>query len=324
MERLLLGLAVLAGVPVATGGYIVLVEKFLGLAPERARGRIRPWLWVAPAVLLLFIFLVYPALRTMSLSLYDATSTGFAGLANYLYVFTDHIMLMALRNNVIWLLIFTPVTVTLGLLVAVLADRVPYESALKAIIFLPMAISFVAAGVIWRFMYAFQPAGMAQTGTLNALFTATVPGFEPQAWLINPPWNNLFLIAVGVWIWAGFCTVILSAGLKGIPKELLEAGRVDGANEWQIFRHITIPMLSSTIGVVTTTMLIFALKAFDIVYIMVNGNYDTEVIANRMYKEMFNFRQYGRASAIAVVLLLAIIPIMVLNIRRFRQQEEMR
>ncbi len=324
MERLLMAIVALVGVPAVVGGYIVLVEKLLGLAPERKRGSIRPWLWLAPAAALLIIFLVYPALRTALLSLYDDASTGFVGLANYIYIFTDQVMLTALRNNVIWLVFFTPVTVTLGLLIAMLADRVPYEAAFKALIFLPMAISFVAAGVIWRFMYAYRPLGMEQTGTLNAIFTATIPGFQPQTWLTNPPWNNLAIIVIAVWMWAGFCMVILSAALKGIPKELLEAGRVDGANEWQVFRHITVPMLGPTLSVVTTSMLIFALKSFDLVYLVTNGNYDTEIIANRMYKEMFNFRNYGRASAIAVILLAAIIPIMVLNIRRFRQQEEMR
>ncbi len=324
MERLLMAIVVLVGVPVMVGGYIVLAERLLGLAPERARERIRPWLWLGPALALLIVFLIYPALRTFVFSFYDATSTRLVGLANYVYIFTDRVMLVALRNNVIWLVFFTPITVTLGLVIAVLADRVRYEAALKAIIFLPMAISFVAAGVIWRFMYAFRPMGTEQTGTLNAFFMAVAPGFRPQTWLTSPPWNNVSLIVVAVWAWTGFCMVLLSAGLKGIPKELLEASRVDGANEWQVFRHITVPMLSSTIGVVTTSMLIFALKAFDIVYIMTNGNFDTEVIANRMYKEMFNFRNYGRAAAIAIILLLAIVPIMALNIRRFRQQEEMR
>ncbi len=324
MERLLMAIVVLVGVPAIVGGYIVLAEKLLGLLPDKVRARLRPWLWLGPAAAFLVFFLVYPALRTMALSLYDATSTRFIGLANYAYIFTDKVMLHALRNNVIWLVFFTPVTVTLGLLIAVLADRVRYEPAFKALIFLPMAISAVAAGVIWRFMYAYRPAGTPQTGTLNAILTTLVPRAQPQTWLTNPPWNNLSIIVIAVWIWTGFNMVLLSAGLKGIPRELLEAARVDGANEWQVFRHITVPMLSSTIGVVTTSMLIFALKSFDLVYLVTNGNYDTEVIANRMYKEMFNFRSYGRASAIAVVLLVAIIPIMVLNIRRFRQQEEMR
>jgi alpha-glucoside transport system permease protein len=173
-------------------------------------------------------------------------------------------------------------------------------------------------------MYDYRPPGVPQTGTVNAVLTAIVPGFEPQAWLINPPLNNLALIVVGVWTWTGFCMVILSAALKGIPTEVLEAARVDGASEVQIFRRIIVPMISPTIAVVVTTMVIFALKAFDVVYVMTNGNYDTEVIANRMYKEMFNFRNFGRASAIAVLLLAAIIPVMMLNVNRFRAQEEHR
>jgi len=156
------------------------------------------------------------------------------------------------------------------------------------------------------------------------VLTAAVPGFEPQAWLFNRTTNNPALIVIGIWMWTGFAMVILSAGIKGIPEELVEAARVDGANEWQILRHITIPMLRSTIAVVTTTMIINVLKIFDIVYVMTNGNLDTEVIANRMYKEMFNFRHFGRASAIAVVLLLAIVPVMAFNIRRFQEQEALR
>ena len=154
--------------------------------------------------------------------------------------------------------------------------------------------------------------------------TAFVPGFEPQAWLINPPINNVALIVAAVWIWTGFCMVILSAGLKGISTDVLEAARVDGANEWQAFWRVVFPMLGSTIAVVATTMVITALKAFDIVYVMTNGNFETDVLANRMYKEMFNVRDFGRASAIAVILLAAIVPVMVLNLRRFREQEAMR
>lgn len=322
MDRVPLALAAVVGVPLATAGYLVLVEKLLALLPDRRRGGLRPWLWLTPALALLLVFLVYPAIQTIILSLYDATSTNFVGLQNYAYIATDDAMLGALRNNVIWLVFFTLLTVTFGLVVAVLTDRVPYESAAKGIIFLPMAISFVAASVIWKFMYDYRPPGSPQTGTLNAVITAI--GAEPRAWLLDPPGNNLALIAVAVWTWVGFCTVILSAGLKGIPVEVLEAARVDGANEWQIFRTVIVPLLSPTIAVVATTMVIFALKAFDVVYVMTNGNYETEVIANRMYKEMFNYRHFGRAAAIAVVLLAAIVPVMWFNVGRFRAQEEIR
>jgi alpha-glucoside transport system permease protein len=315
---------VLVGVPILTAGYIILVEQLLYALPDRQRPAVRPWLWLAPALALLAVFLIYPTLRTIVLSFYNATSQAFVGLANFSILLTDEIMLIALRNNVLWIIIFTAATVGMGLLIAVLADRVSYESVVKAMIFLPMAISFVAAGVIWRFMYEYRPPGAPQTGTINAFLTSVWPGFEPQAWLINIPWNNIALMAVAAWIWTGFNMVILSAALKGIPPELLEAARVDGANELEVFRFITIPTISSTLAVVTTTMVIFALKAFDIVYVMTNGNFDTEVIANRMYKEMFNYSDYGRAAAIAVVLLLAIVPVMIFNIRRFRAQEEVR
>ena len=324
MDRLLLAVAVLIGVPAATVGYIVLAEKLLGLLPERRQWGIRPWLWLAPALILLTIFLVYPSLNTLMLSFFSADSSQLVGLANYQYIFTDPGMLTVLRNNLIWVVFFTAVTVVLGLVIAVLTDRVRYENVAKAIIFLPMAISFVAAGVIWKFMYDFRPPGTPQTGTFNAVLTALIPGFQPQAWLINEPVNNLFLIMVAIWTWTGFAMVILSAALKGVSPDVLEAARVDGANEFQIFFSIIIPMISATIAVVATTLIIFALKAFDIVYVMTNGNFNTEVIANRMYKEMFNFRHFGRASAIAVVLLTAIIPVMLINISRFRQQEEMR
>jgi len=207
------------------------------------------------------------------------------------------------------------------LLMAVLTDRVRYERAAKTVMFVPMAISFVAASVIWKFVFEFRPAGAAQIGSLNAVLTALFPGFSPVAWLVNLAANNVALITVAVWVWAGFCLVILSAALKGIPAELLEAARVDGANEWQVFRAVTLPLLAPTITVVATTMVIFALKAFDIVYVMTSGNFNTEVIANRMYKEMFTFHNFGRASAIAVILFLATVPVMVANIRHFQERE---
>lgn len=324
MERLLLAAIAVIGVPAATCGYIILSEKLVALLPDKRQRVVRPWFWVAPAVVLMLVFLVYPTVSTIILSFDGPESTTFVGLDNYTFMFTDPSMLIALRNNVIWLVVFTAITVGLGLVIAVITERVPYESVAKGIIFLPMAISFVGAGVIWKFVYDFRPAGAAQTGLLNAVLTAIVPGFQPQAWLINSPLNDFALIAVAIWVWTGFCTVILSAALKGISREVLEAARVDGAGEWLIFHAVIIPMMGTTIAVVTTTMIIFALKAFDIVYVMTNGNYGTDVLANRMYTEMFTNDNFGRASAIAVILLVAIIPVMLGNIQRFRQQEETR
>jgi alpha-glucoside transport system permease protein len=313
------------GVPAALVVYIFVAERALDLLPARAREAARPWIWLAPCFVCLLIFLVYPSVYTLVLSLLDASASSWVGLANYRSILTDPAVLLALRNNAIWLVVFPSVTVLFGLAIAALTDRVRYESVAKAAVFLPMAISFVAAGVIWRFLYDFRPPPLPQIGTLNAFLGAVVPGFEPQAWLINGPLiNNVALIAAAAWIWTGFCMVVLSAALKGVPVELLEAARADGASELKVFRHVTVPHLAPTIGVVTTTMVIFALKAFDIVYVMTNGNYDTDVIANRMYKELFNVHDFGRASSIAVLLLAAIAPIMVLNVRRFRQQEEMR
>jgi alpha-glucoside transport system permease protein len=284
------------------------------------KGGLIPWLYMGSALFFLTLYLVYPILNTAYISFLGRDSKEFTGLGNYWYVFTNADMLGALKNNLLWLVLFTSITVSLGLAIAVLTDRVRYEAAAKAMIFLPMAISFVAASVIWRFMFEFRPAGMTQIGLLNALLS-TVAGFNPVAWLVNTKVNNFALIGVGIWVWTGFCTVILSAGLKGIPIEILEAARIDGASEWQIFWRIIVPMMRTTILVVATTMVIIVLKVFDIVYIMTNGNLGTEVIANRMYKEMFNYRHFGRASAIAVILLLAIIPVIASNVHRFRAQE---
>jgi len=323
-DRVVLAVAVLVGVPAVLVGYIALIEFVLRRMPFGWQSRMRPWLWLAPAISFLLVFLIYPVFRTIVLSFRDATSSRWVGWDNYQFIFTDDQMLTVLRNNVLWLVLFTAITVGFGLLLAVLTDRVRYESAAKSIIFLPMAISFVAAGVIWKFMYDYRPPGLPQTGTVNAVLSAIFPAFEPQAWLINQPENNIALIVAAAWAWTGFSMVVLSAGLKGIPTDILEAARVDGANEWRIFWRVILPVLAPTLAVVATTMVITALKVFDIVYVMTNGNFDTEVIANRMYKEMFNFRNFGRASALAVILMTAIIPVLLFNLRRFREQEATR
>jgi alpha-glucoside transport system permease protein len=317
-NRLLAAVFVAIAVPVVLVGYILLIEAILRRAPRRWASGLRPWLWIAPALAFLGVFLVYPTIATIIRSFMNRRGNDFVGLDNYAWFFSQNETLIALRNNVLWVVLLPLLVVGLGLLVAVLVDRVRYESVTKSIVFLPLAISFVAAAVIWRFMYELDP----NVGTLNAIVTAA--GGRPVAWLLVQPWNNLFLIIVGVWLLTGFAMVILSAGLKGISTELLEAARVDGANELQVFRRIVLPLLAPTIAVVATTVIIYALKTFDVVYTMTNGNFDTNVIANLMYQELFNNGQVGRAAAIAVILFAAIVPVMYVNIRRFREQEAIR
>lgn len=282
-----------------------------------------PWLYAGPALLLLIFFLVYPSVETARLSFFDRRGELFVGLQNYIHSFTDSTMLTAFRNNALWVVVFTAFTVSFGLIFAVLLDRVRYERIIKSIVFIPMAISMVGAGTIWKFVYAYRPAGAEQIGLLNAIVVGL--GGQPIGWLIERPWiNNFCLIVVGIWMWTGFCMVILSAAYKNIPQQLLEAARIDGASEWQTFWRVIFPLLKPTIAVVTTTMVVFVLKIFDIVYVMTNGNFSTEVLANRMYKEQFAFSNYGQAATIAVILLVLIIPMMIVNIRRFKHQEAIR
>ena len=292
------------------------------LFPSRTKERILPWVYLAPAMMVLTAYLVLPTILTVYVSFFDQRSQTFVGVDNYVGLFTDKVLWEAFRNNILWLVLVTGISVSLGLLIAVLADRVRYEQVPKTLIFLPMAISFVGASVIWRFVYDYRPADVAQIGILNAVLVNL--GFEPVGWLVERSINNLALIAIMIWLQTGFCMVLLSAAVKGIPQEILEAARMDGANEIQIFWRVIIPMIRSTIVVVATTVIILVLKVFDIVFVMTAGNQGTEVIASRMIKEMFNFRDYGRGSAIAVILLVAIIPVMITNIRRFREQEALR
>ncbi len=286
------------------------------------KGRQNKWavLFVGPALFFTVAFLLYPTVNTIILSFMDRYSENFVGLQNFIYVFTSQTMLTAFRNNVLWVIVFTSFTVGLGLLLAILLDRVRYEKIAKTLIFMPMAISFVGAGVIWKFVYAYRPPMVEQLGILNQ-FVIWLGG-EPIGWLIEKPWvNNLALIFVGIWIWTGFCMVILSAAYRGIPQEIVEAAKVDGATEWQKFRHVVLPSMKPTIIVVAVTMIVNVLKIFDIVYVMTNGQFGTEVIANRMYKEMFAFTNFGRASAIATVLFLLIIPVIIFNVKRMKEEE---
>jgi len=322
--KLITAVIVVVVVPGVLIGYIWATEQVLRVLPERRRPAIRPWLWLAPALAFLALFLVYPMIGTIIHSFQDNAGTTFVGLDNFSWFFGSSDALSSLKNNLLWLIFLTLFVVGFGLLVAVLVDKVRYESFAKSVIFVPLAISMVAAGVIWLYMYQYKPPGAVQTGTLNAAIG--VVGLGPIPWLQVQDFsvNTFMLIIVMAWMWTGFAMVIISAALKGINPELMEAARMDGATEWQVFRGIVFPLLVPTLVVVSTTMIITALKAFDVVYTMTSGQLNTNVIANQMYAEMFKFGQYGRASAIAVVLLLAIIPIMFFNISRFRAQEAVR
>jgi alpha-glucoside transport system permease protein len=323
MDQLVTAVVAVVGVPAALVGYILLTERLIQVLPEKRQGRIRPWFWIAPAVLFLFVFLIYPTINTIVLSFLDAQSRNFVGLDNYIWFIQDRGTIEALRNSVLWVVFMTAGVVGLGLLIAILVDRVRYEPIAKSVIFVPLAISFVAAGIIWQFMYQYQDPSRPQTGTLNALIGLV--GLGPTRFTQEEPLNNFALIFIGVWMWTGFAMVILSAGLKGISTELLEAARVDGANEWQVFKGIILPLLMPTIFVVGTTIVITALKSFDIVFTVTNGNFGTDVIAREMWQQMFTPPgNFGRASAVAIVLLLAIIPFMAVNVKRFREQEAIR
>lgn len=309
------------------------------------QGKLTPWFYLLPALIVMSFFIVYPMINTIALSFQNKDGTASAATTcregqpcwgvfeNYRYALTAELDTTSFQttwqsfwtssygNTLKWIVFMVSGTVILGLLVAVLVDRVKYESLAKSIIFMPMAISFVGAGVIWKFMYSYG-TGQVQIGLLNAIITAL--GFDPVAFLSTVGMNTFMLIVVGVWMWTGFCMTVLSSALKSVPGELLEAARIDGANEFQVFFKIMLPIISPTVVVVITTMVINVLKLFDIVYVMTGGNFKTQVIANRMYTEMYKNFQTGRGTAIAVVLILAIVPFIFMNVKRFMAQEAMR
>lgn len=322
---------VIVGVPLVLVGYIVGAEYLVRRLPDKNRPQVRPWIWVGPALVLVAGILLIPAIATLIQS-FENNHGAFIGFQNYenqLAGFPSGGAWIAIRNSIIvWLILYMILVLSFGLLMAVLFDRVPYETAVKSLIFMPMAISSVAAAVIWKFMYWYQPAGATQTGTMNAIVTAF--HHDPVAWL-QDQWpnsmailNNLSLIAVATWGMTGFSMVILSAALKGIPGELLEAARVDGAGELTIFRRVIFPLMMPTIVVVATTLVIFAIKVFDVPYVMTAGLYNTDVLALRMYQLLYLSHNNGLASAVAIVLLIAVVPVLVFNLRQFRAVEARR
>ncbi len=285
------------------------------------RATVRPWLFLGPALILIAVYLVYPVIATFILSFYDRSGDQYVGLANYRWAFFDQQFRQSIFNNILWLAVVPAACTFFGLVIAVLTDRIWWGNIAKSIIFMPMAISFVGASVIWKFIYEFRGGNETQIGLLNAIVKAI--GGDPQIWISLPFWNNFFLMLILIWIQTGFAMVILSAALRGIPEETIEAAVIDGANGWQIFWKIMVPQIWGTIAVVWTTITILVLKVFDIVLTMTNGQWNTMVLANLMFDWMFRGGgDSGRSAVIALVLMAAVTPIMIWNIRQAHRDAE--
>ncbi|ATI42089.1 alpha-glucoside ABC transporter permease [Pacificitalea manganoxidans] len=279
---------------------------------------IRPWLFLFPAIFVLGVYLVYPVFNSIWLSLHDKTGNRWVGADNYLWMLNDSEFRESFVNNILWLIVVPAASTFFGLIAAALTDRIRWGNIAKSLIFMPMAISFVGASVIWKFVYDYRGADQEQIGLLNAVVVAL--GGAPEAWITTPFWNNLFLMVILIWIQTGFAMVILSAALRGIPEETIEAAILDGASPLQIFTKIKVPQIWGTIAVVWTTITILVLKVFDIVLAMTNGQWGSQVLANLMFDWMFRGADYGRASTVALVIMVMVIPIMVWNIRNARKE----
>ncbi|MFA7415768.1 MAG: sugar ABC transporter permease [Rhizobium sp.] len=287
----------------------------------RRANMVRPWLFLGPALISLSIYLVYPVFSSVAYSVFDRSGTRFVGLSNYRWMFFDREFRESIFNNMLWLLVVPAASTLFGLIIAALTDRIWWGNIAKSLIFMPMAISFVGASVIWKFVYDYRGEGSEQIGILNAIVVYF--GGDPQIWIALPFWNNFFLMAILVWIQTGFAMVLLSAALRGIPEETIEAAVIDGANPFQIFMKIKVPQMRSTIAVVWTTITILVLKVFDIVLAMTNGQWNTQVLANLMFDWMFRGGgDFGRGASIAVVIMVLVVPIMIWNIRNARREME--
>jgi alpha-glucoside transport system permease protein len=287
----------------------------------RRAALVRPWLFLGPALLALCLYLVYPVIASTWLAFHDRSGAEFVGLDNFRWLVGDAGFRESMFNNFLWLLVVPAASTFLGLLAAALTDRIAWGNIAKSLIFMPMAISFVGAAVIWKFVYDYRAAGSDQIGILNAIVVAL--GGEPQAWIAIPFWNNFLLMAILVWIQTGFAMVILSAALRGIPEETIEAAVLDGASGIQIFFRIMVPQIWGTIAVVWTTITITVLKVFDIVLAMTNGQWNSNVLANLMFDWMFRGGgDFGRGATIALVIMVLVVPIMIWNIRNARREME--
>lgn len=307
----------------ALGLFVVVIAILLfvgGRFTGRSQDRSVALIFLAPVVIGLGFAVVYPAIRTVYESLRDSDGQHFVGFGNFSTIFTSADQLVVLRNTALWVILSPVVATGIGLLYAVLVDRSRFESVAKALIFLPMAISFVGASIIWKFVYEYRPdqPGVRQIGILNQVVVWL--GGSPQEWLITSPWNSLFLVVVMIWTQAGFAMTVLSAAIKGIPQDIVEAARMDGISGPKLFRYITVPIIRSSVLVVLTTIAIWTLKVFDIVRTMTGGQFDTSVIANEFYTQSFRSDNQGVGSALAVLLFVLVIPVVVYNVRQTRKE----
>jgi alpha-glucoside transport system permease protein len=309
-----LGIAIFIAI---IGLILFLVDR----APKRGRDYWQLAGFLLPTVLLLGLGLIYPAIRTTTLAF--ANSAGeFIGLDNFVWAFTQPAGLISIRNSIIWVILVPLLATAIGLAYAVFIDKARGERVYKSLVFMPMAISFVGAGVIWRFVYEYRGPAQEQIGLLNAIVTGL--GGEPVRWLQEPPMNTFFLIVVMIWIQTGFAMVVLSAAIKGVPTEQIEAAELDGTNAWQRFTNVTIPSIRGSLVVVVTTISIATLKVFDIVRTMTAGNFETSVVANEMYTQAFRANEAGRGAALALILFFMVMPIVIYNVNILRKQREIR
>lgn len=280
--------------------------------------------FLGPALLMIAFGLIYPAGRTIYSSFLDRTGSTFIGLDNYATILTGNELQIVLRNTAIWVLLVPVAATVIGLVYAVLVDRTRFEALAKGLVFLPMAISMVGASIIWKFVYEYKPdqPGVNQIGLANQVLVWA--GAQPYQFLINAPWNTIFLIVVMIWIQAGFAMTILSAAIKAIPDDIIEAARLDGVGGIRMFRYVTVPSIRPALVVVVTTIGISTLKVFDIVRTMTGGQFQTSVVANEFYSQGFRQFNFGLGSALAVVLFVLVVPIVIYNIRQMRLSEDIR
>jgi alpha-glucoside transport system permease protein len=315
-------LTVLVGIGVAVLLYWLL-NKIAELLPGRLEDKVKPWLYILPAYVAIVVYLLYPSVLAFIASFQDATSENWVGFENFQMLLTNTGFQQTLFNTLLWMIIVPVVTVVLGLAIAVLADRLKprYENLSKTIVFLPMAISMVGAATVWRFVYAYRPEGQDQVGLQNAIVTGL--GADPVPWLQQSQFhlNSLLLMVMLLWAQIGFGMVLLSSAIKGVPTDTVEAAHIDGANDRQTFFRVVVPQMKATIVTVFITTLIAAMKTFDVVYVMTSGQFNTNILGVEFYRQLTSNFNNGAASAIVVMLLIATLPVMVFQVKHFREQE---